>query len=282
MAPFRVWAFFVLAGTAFAASIGPEKGSLVIAGGGIGIETVQRFIGLAGGKDAPIVIVPTAMEAQPAGTDEPAIPKLFTQAGATHIAILHTRDRRVADTAEFVKPLLGAKGVWFTGGRQWRLVDAYLNTRTQREIFNLLARGGVVGGTSAGATIQGSYLVRGAREGNTILMAPGYEVGMGFLKNSAIDQHVIARHREDDLNSVIARHPELLGIGIDEDTAIVVHDDRFEVIGKSKVLIHDANYAPPGGGKKYYTLGPGDWFDLHTRRKLASGPGPRPPRAGSP
>src|SRR6185436_4216153 len=110
-----------------------------------------------------------------------------------------------------------------------RLVDSYLNTRTNRELWKVLKRGGVIGGSSAGATIQGSYLVRGAREGNTLMMAPGYEVGLGFLKHVAVDQHLLKRNRQDDLVPVITKHPELLGIGIDESTAIVVTKDQFEV-----------------------------------------------------
>ena len=98
----------------------------------------------------------------------------------------------MADTEAFAAPLKTARGVWFAGGRQWRLVDAYMGTRTQREIEAVLARGGVVGGCSAGATIQGSYLVRGAREGNQIMMAKGYEEGFGYLRGVAIDQHLLA------------------------------------------------------------------------------------------
>ncbi|HUB32381.1 MAG TPA: cyanophycinase [Bryobacteraceae bacterium] len=264
----RLLALSLFAATAFAASIGPEKGTLIIAGGGtLGPEIIRRFIDLAGGKDAPMVFIPTAEEIDPPKAT--AQNNLLTQAGCTHVTILHTRDPKVADSVEFVLPLETARAVWFEGGRQWRLVDSYLNTRTEREIWKVLDRGGVVGGTSAGATIQGSYLVRGAREGNTIMMAPGYETGLGFLKNAAIDQHIITRHRENDLNAVIAAHPELLGIGIDEGTAIVVHGDRFEVIGKSKVFIHDA-HASAAGSHPYYTLDAGDWFDLEARRQLAA------------
>jgi cyanophycinase len=262
-------AVFAFASTAFAASVGPEHGSLLIVGGGqLPPAIVDRFIELAGGKDAPMVFIPTAEGVEtPHATVEN---NWLTKAGCTHVTILHTMDPKVADTAEFVKPLLDAKAVWFEGGRQWHLVDSYLHTRTEREIWKVLDRGGVVGGSSAGATIIGSYLVRGAKEGNTVMMAPGYEVGMGFLKNSAIDQHVITRHREDDLNQVIDKHPDLLGIGIDESTAIVVRGNRFEVIGKSKVFIHDAGYKPEADGHRWYNLQPGDWFDVAARRKIVA------------
>src|SRR6266516_2733264 len=242
----RGFLLLTAAAAACVASIGPSHGTLLIVGGGtLGGEIEQRFIQLAGGVEAPMIFIPTAEDGEPRAT---ATNNFLARAGVKHVTLLHTRDRKVADSEAFVKPLRAARGVWFEGGRQWRLVDSYLNTRTEKELFGVLKRGGVIGGSSAGATIQGSYLVRGAREGNTLMMAPGYERGMAFLKKSAIDQHVIARHREDDLIPVIAKHPELLGIGLDEGTAIVVEGNRFEVIGKSQVFIHDAKYKPPDGG----------------------------------
>jgi len=234
-------------------------GSLVVVGGGPLPEViVKRFIELAGGVDAPIVVIPTAGE----GDNYPADwggAGFLRKAGCKDVKVMHTRNRGVADSEAFVEPLRRARGVWFPGGRQWRLVDSYLNTRTQRELEKVLERGGVIGGTSAGATIQGSYLVRGAREGNTIMMAPGYEVGFGYLKHVAVDQHLLKRNRQDDLVAVVEKHRELLGIGIDESTAIVVEGDEFEVIGSSKVAIYEA-------GKKYYFLEPGARFDLKQRK----------------
>jgi cyanophycinase len=249
-----------------AASLGPARGSLVVAGGGqLGPEIVQQFISLAGGLDAPMVFIPTAEDGEPRLT----APNTFlAKAGATHVTILHTRDPVVADSVAFVAPLTAARAVWFEGGRQWRLTDAYLHTRTERELFRLLDRGGVIGGSSAGATIQGSYLVRGAVEGNAILMSAGHEEGLGFLRNAAIDQHLLTRRRERDLLEVIDRYPKLLGIGIDEGTAIVVHGNAFEVIGKSKVAIYDPKYKVNGNGERYYFLSAGDRFDLKRRRKL--------------
>jgi cyanophycinase len=247
---------------------GPPKGNLIAVGGGtLGPEIVERFLQLAGGRDAPIVFIPTAGDADTYASDWLSR-QFLAKAGARNVTLLHTRDRKVANTRSFVEPLRKARGVWFSGGRQWRLVDSYLNTRTHRELRKLLDRGGVIGGSSAGATIQGSYLVRGAREGNTILMAPGYETGMGFLRNAAIDQHLLKRNRQDDLVTVIEKHPGLLGIGIDEGTAIVVTRDQFEVIGVSKVAIYDGRRAPETGGKRYYFLEPGDRFDLASRTKL--------------
>jgi cyanophycinase len=243
-----------------AQTVGPAKGALLIAGGGnLGRDILGRFLELAGGPDAPVVVIPTARE--DTAIQEGWLGKTaLAQAGLKNLIPLHTRDRAIAASDAFAAPLRKARAVWFEGGRQWRLVDAYRGTLTEKEMFALLARGGVIGGTSAGATIQGSYLVRGAREGNTIMMAPGYEQGIGFLKNVAIDQHLLVRKRQDDLVAVVRAHPELLGIGIDERTAIEVHGDRFQVIGASRVAIYEA-------GKSYYFLAPGDRFDLKVREK---------------
>lgn len=244
-----------------AATVGPARGSLMIVGGGaLGPELVDRFFLLAGGKDAPIVVIPTADGAAEYKPDY--LSKTFlAKAGATHLTLLHTADRAQADSPEFTVPLHEARAVWFVGGRQWHLVDSYLNTRTQKELDALLKRGGVIGGSSAGATIQGSYLVRGARAGNELMMAPGYELGMGFLKNTAVDQHILTRKRERDMAAVIKAHPELLGIGIDEGTAIIVRRNKFEVLGKSKVAITTA-------GREMYFLKSGDSFDLKHRKQL--------------
>jgi cyanophycinase len=241
--------------------VGPPSGSLVVVGGGtIAPDILTKFIDLAGGQDAPIVFVPTAngLDPQPATLAEANI---LRKAGATNITILHTIDRKTADSAEFVAPLLKARGIWFGGGRQWHLVDSYLDTRTEREFKAVLDRGGVIGGSSAGATIIGSYLVRGAREGNTVMMAPGYEKGFGYMRGVAVDQHLLKRKRENDMVAVVDAHPELLGIGIDEQTAIIVQGDKFEVMGPSKVAIYEH-------GKPYYFLAAGDSFDLKTHTRL--------------
>jgi cyanophycinase len=180
------------------------------------------------------------------------------------VTVRHTRDRNVANSDEFVAPIRKARAVWFPGGRQWRLADAYLDTRTELELHALLDRGGVIGGTSAGATIQGSYLVRGDTRNNTIMIGDHVK-GFGFLKNVAIDQHLLARNRHFDLIPVIERNPQLLGIGLDEDTAIVVTGDTFEVVGRSVVAIYDNQRTLANEGR-FYFLRNGDTYDLKTRQ----------------
>lgn len=248
-------------------TVGPASGWLVAAGGGrLDDSVILRFLELAGGLDAQVVVIPTASPRDDYDADWRGL-RLFRKLGASHLTILHTRDRQVADSEAFVEPIRRASGVWFSGGRQWRLVDSYLDTRTHRELEALLERGGVIGGTSAGATIQASYLVRGAPEGNHIMMAPGYEKGFGFLKNAAVDQHLLKREREYDLVPVIETHPGLLGIGLDEGAAVAVRGNRLEVIGSSHVAIYDAEYINGSEGRApFYFLSVGDFFDLAARR----------------
>jgi cyanophycinase len=248
---------------------GPARGyAMPIGGGAVGKEILDRFAKLAGGLDAPIVVIPTAGEKESYSVEELGRHPLRRH-GFTHLTVLHTRDKSKSNEVDFVATLRSARGVWFDGGRQWRLVDSYLDTRVHRELEALLARGGVIAGSSAGATIQGSYLVRGAREGNTVMMAKGYEQGLGFMSPVAIDQHLIARKRENDMLQVIAVRPEILGLGLDEGTAVVAHGTKFEVVGVSKVAIYDANYAGGKDGKRYYFLSHGDCFDMAARKKVA-------------
>lgn len=262
-AMFVALALGLAAAAVSAQQVGPKSGALVIVGGAMQDPAiVRRFIDLAGGDEAPIVIVPTA------GDDDDydqywSGTRQFREAGARRITVLHTRDRKVADTAAFVEPLAQARGVFFAGGRQWRLADSYLGTRTQQELQKVLDRGGVLGGSSAGATILGSFLVRGDTKGNELMVGDHVD-GFGFLKNSAIDQHLLRRNRQFDLIDVIAARPHLLGIGIDENTAIVVQGDRFDVIGQGYVAIYDAKRTLPSGGR-FYLMAPGDRFDLATR-----------------
>jgi cyanophycinase len=266
-------ALVVLVPPAFAASgdaatIGPASGWLLMDGGGVvKPEILQRFVELAGGPEAAFVLIPTAL----ADSEIDMVGQPAAMAEALHVTrltTLHTRDRDVANSDAFVEPLRRASGVWFAGGRQWRLADAYLGTAVEREVKALLARGGVVGGTSAGATIQGSLLIRGqpgymhdADGDNTLMLSIGHETGFGLLKNAAVDQHLNTRHRESDLEPVVASHPGLLGIGLDEGAAIVVHGDRFEVIGGRVTIFDGARH----DGALHYFLGPGQVYDLKNR-----------------
>jgi cyanophycinase len=190
--------------------VGPTNGILIILGGGdLSESLIRSFIKIGGGLDAPIVVIPTA-EGQDKYDENFGEAGLLKKLGATNVKILHTTDRIIANTDSFVKPLTNAKVVWFSGGRQWRLVDAYKNTLTEQMLWKVLENGGVIGGASAGATIQGSYLVRGDTKNNQIMIGD-HEEGFGFINNVAIDQHVLARNRHFDMIEIITHRPEHCG-----------------------------------------------------------------------
>lgn len=253
---------------------GPASGSLLIAGGGrLSDKIIKRFIDLAGGDEAMIVLVPTA-----GGADSypDSICNFLRSAGAGNIMILHTDNRDTANSVYFTKYLEKATGVWFGGGRQWHLVDSYKGTLTEKRFRDVLDRGGVIGGSSAGATIQGSFLVRGDTKNNQIMMGDHQE-GFGYISNIAIDQHVLARNRQFDIFGILREKPGLLGIGIDEGTAVVVRRDTMEVIGASYVLIYDGSFwSREGNDLKilperdhlFYTLRSGDRYNLHERKVI--------------
>jgi cyanophycinase len=263
--------------------VGPKNGSLVIMGGGGKDQTFPQifahFIKLAGGKDARIVIVPTAASSSPDHNYQRSWSlDLAKSMGVNKATILHSHSRETADTEAFAKPLQTATGVWFGGGRQWRFTKAYGGTLTEKEFHKVLERGGVIGGSSAGASIQGSFLARGDTSGNTIMVGD-IQKGFGFMRNTAIDQHLVARGRQKDLLKVLEdprkkmrkefNRAELLGIGIDEDVAIVVKGDQFSIIGKDQgmVLVYDPKSwkKDTPDTKKWVTLKKGDRYDLAQR-----------------
>ena len=255
---------------------GPAKGTLVIVGGGnlTGSGINEKFIELAGGPEKNFVIVPTAggnrnAEGQLVPYDEQRIIAPWIRLGLKNVRMLHTHDPKVADTEEFAKVLRDATAVWFDGGRQWNIVDSYAGTLTYREFHKVLERGGVIGGSSAGATIQGDYLVRGDTSGPNIVMTEekNHQKGFEFLRKVAIDQHINARNRWDDIIPVIQKMPNLLGIGLSEGTAIIVTGDTFEVMGKAQVAVHDNKRTYPEGAKPYILLEAGAKFDMKTRKE---------------
>jgi cyanophycinase len=218
-----------------------DRGALVLVGGGrIPSDVVARFAALAGGSKAKVVLVPGAMPAGDGGGEEP-FARLLKAAGVVDVRTLPCRHPREV-TKEALAVLADATAVWFGGGRQWRLVDAFDGTDAVAACRDVLARGGVIGGTSAGATIQGEFLVRGNPLGNAEMWCAGYDRGFGFLPGVAVDQHFVARNREADLRGLIALVPKYVGLGLDEGTAAVVQGAVLEVIGPSTVAIFDARH----------------------------------------
>ncbi len=260
-------------------SEGPERGTLLLIGGNASDSLfLPEFQDLVGGPHQPVVVIPTARsEGAIDGEDFLYRHKQrFKAHGFTRVTMLHTRERSEADDPDFVQPLREAAGVWFMGGRQWRLVDAYMNTLTHQALKEVLARGGVIAGSSAGATIQGSYLVRGDTQTNTIMMGD-HQKGLAFLENAAVDQHLLARNRHFDMFEVLRHRPELLGLGLDENTGIVVRHNTFRVVGESYVAIYDRTrwsaerdtvYPLQPDQQQFYFLQEGQRYDLQKRRVI--------------
>lgn len=250
-------------------------GTLVISGGGdLPHPVMEKFVDAAGGEQARIVVVTTASET--ADTDEvESDMDYWRNLNIRSVHVLHTRSRDIANDPDFVRPLDEATGVWFMGGRQAWLADTYIGTETERRIHKVLTRGGVVGGESAGAAIMSPVMIR---HGD-----PEPEVGPGFglLPGTVIDQHFIARNRQERLMNVLSAHPRYLGLGIDEGTAVFVQGRRLKVLGDSQVVA--CLPAGPDRPASVRTLNSGAQLDLvamkreaaHRNAELASSTGYR-------
>jgi len=263
------------AGSETLESQGPANGTLLVIGGGASDIFYEKFMELVGGAEVPIVVIPTAITSDTLTEEDlERFRNSYIEKGFKQVTVLHTRDREEANSKAFVKPIHDAAGIWFSGGRQWRHADSYLNTRTHKAFFKLLDRGGVIAGSSAGATIQGSYLARGDTRKNTIMMGD-HEEGLAFITNVAIDQHLFARNRQFDMFEILEKRSELLGIGLDEDTGIIVEGDQFTVYGNSYVAIYDGTrwsaerdtiYSLPENSRDFYLLREGQKYNMLQRQ----------------
>jgi cyanophycinase len=219
---------------------------------------------LAGGPESPIVVLPTA-RADPI-PERPGDVLMLQRAGARNVKVLRGRTLSEVEAPEFLETLREARGIWFGGGRQWRFVDAYLDTRAHELFREVLRRGGVIGGSSAGASIQAEYLARGSPLGNRQIMAEGYERGLGFLGGVAIDQHFSQRGRLPDMTALVRTYPQLLGIGIDESTALIVQGHVAEVMGRHRVCFYNTRKPVKSEAPDYEALTAGGLYDLKARK----------------
>ncbi len=211
--------------------VAPHKGgSLLICGGGkMPTQVRQRFLDLAGGPAAKIVVIPTAHTAADSTRADAIYLDPWRDLGA-RVSMFHTRSRDQANDPEFVKTLSEATGVWISGGMQSNLARAYGGTEVERQLKKILDRGGVIGGTSAGAAIMTRVMIVSGRKQAV--------EGLGFdlFPNAVVDQHFLKRKRMDRLMGLLGNHPELLGFGIDEATALLVQGNRLSVLGDSYVV----------------------------------------------
>ncbi|XZE44187.1 cyanophycinase [Pirellulaceae bacterium SH467] len=249
-----------------------ENGTLlIVGGGGLPSGLMDQFCDRAGGPEkAKLVYVPC--EENDEVSQEQSIIENWKKRGIQNATMIHTKDRNKANQDEaFLAPLKDATGIWFGGGRQWNFADSYYGTTAHRLMKEVLHRGGVIGGSSAGASIQARYLARATPIENFNIMAPGYERGgLGFLDGVAIDQHFSQRSRQRDMTQLVNRYPQLLGIGIDETTAITVTGSNATVSGKGKVYFYDRRQAVYPDRPDYIALASGQSYDLVARKIVSS------------
>lgn len=247
MKNFLLSIFFLL--IIYVISIFPhDRGHLVIIGGGDKtIEMMQTIVDLAGGPSAKIIVIPNAssdpLESATYNVDE------FKNLDCTNVDYI-LFDREDADKDSLVEKLNGATGIFFSGGDQAFLTRDMLGSKLLKRVYEIYYNGGVISGTSAGAAVMSEVMITGnelinkdSSENFISIQNGNIEVkeGFGFIKTAFIDQHFIKRKRLNRTISILLENPELLGIGIDESTCIIVNpDDTFEVLGENQVIVFDA------------------------------------------
>lgn len=265
---------------------------LLVGGGERPPEVVELFVRLSGGSEGSIVVLPLASEeSRESGA---YYQSLFGAAGAREVRVVHVDDARDAHRREYIESIDRAGGVWLGGGDQSRITSRLLDTPLMEAIRRLLDRGGVVGGTSAGTACQSDPMLTG--DGAEDRIEAGNVAtarGLGLFPGVVIDQHFVARQRQNRLISVVLENPTLVGIGIDEATAIWVGPDRrrLEVVGRGTVFVFDAREAAVArhgallgaSGVAVAVLVPGQRYDLDGAHVDATSGDASPPLdAGAP
>lgn len=222
------------------------EGKLLIIGGAEDkkgdCRILKKFIQLAGGEEADIAVITTATEKpKEVGQDYQDI---FLSLGAQRVDPIHINTRADAEDVYLEERLKQATGIFFTGGDQLRITSTLGGTPISGLLYEIYQKGVVIAGTSAGASVMSDTMIVGGKSNDTpkksmLSMAPG----LGFLKEVLIDQHFAQRGRIGRLLEAIAQNPFILGIGIDEDTAIVVNSHaHFEVLGSQTVTVADGRF----------------------------------------
>jgi cyanophycinase len=264
---------------------GRRRGWIVPIGGAENKENdrriLERFVRVAGGESADIVVIPTASRAHETG---PRYEQLFRQLGARCVTVMDFDTRRDCQESGRLKRIEAASGIFFTGGNQLRLTTLLGGTPVAKLIRLRNAQGVTVGGTSAGASILSEHMIAAGDEGSSMLagsvkLAPG----LGLTNRFIIDQHFRQRDRLGRLLTALAYNPFAIGIGLDEDTAAFIGaDDVLEVEGSGGVTVVDPSEvdfssidAVEDGqpvcmlGLKLHLLVAGATFDLSTHRAAA-------------
>lgn len=249
----------------------------------LGPKTIlQHFVDLAGGADSRIAVLATASSLGDLIVDE--YRSLFTGLGAGEVRALRPMSRSEANEDSAAIILEGVTGVFLTGGNQSRLTSVVAGTSIGSKLLEVNRSGAVVGGTSAGASAISTHMVAFGASGDVPKQRMSQlSAGLGLLPNVIIDQHFSKRNRIGRLLSLVAHSPTLLGIGLDEDTAVVVgYDDILEVVGRGVAVIVDGSHVESNAfrAKRYdplmvsgailHTLPEGSRFDLRLRTLVSS------------
>lgn len=252
--------FLMLSFGASCAVHGATQGTLFLSGGGTQEpRVIEKFVSLAGGSDAGIVVIPTASTIVRRADYEQIIRRVFMERGkATNLTILHTSEKAVANSADFVEPLLEARAVWIWGGQARRFMNVYSGTLLQKTLRDLHEKGTLIGGTSSGALVLNDLVVRPGDVETSEIRRENNIDGMGLLKGVLLDVHAIARNRLVPMQKALPDYPGRTVISIDENTAIILEDGVFEVFGRSYVVVYDV----PGRSEPFLFLSHGDRFSL--------------------
>jgi cyanophycinase len=263
---------------------GRPKGTLFIIGGGTRPEPMmKKFVEMASRSGSGRIVVLPMASATPDETGKSLVEE-FLSLGAKE-AVYYNFTRREAEKFPNARLLAESGGIFFSGGVQTRITEAILDTPIHNMIRELYQKGAVIGGTSAGAAVMSELMITGdeirkpeeGREFETIEYGNIVVArGLGLIKSAIIDQHFATRKRHNRLISVIAGNPQLLGVGIDESTAIIVYpDETFEVIGYKNVIVYDASRAQVNirndralsiRGLTMHVLLEGERFDLKKKK----------------
>lgn len=281
----RILIIALLLTSIFAIQIDSQtKGKLVIIGGVQTKEIVKKFVELAGGNDAKIIVIPNA-GSEPVKWSKVQVEE-FEELGAKADYLLFTRE--TADNEANLKKMGWANAVFFLGGDQSDLARDMLGTRLLSKVFDIYNYGGIVGGSSAGAAVMSEVMITGNELINKdstvsfVTIEKGNvetKQGFGFLTNVIVDQHFLKRKRHNRTIAALIEHPNLFGIAIDESTGIIVYpDETFEVIGNNQVLVYDPtsgeNIREDKNGNlgisnmKLQVLICGDMFDMKTKEVI--------------
>lgn len=249
-----------------ARAIGPKNGRILLLGGGILQIHADLFKKFAYHDSIDVVIVPSALSDDELENikEIKKIEQCFKKLGINNFKILHSRDTNVINSEAFIGKIDSAMGIFFLGGNTELLVNTYKNTMAELAFNNLLKRGGIIAGVSAGSGAQASFIQKDS-------LFSGFK----FLKNTIISNHYLARNKQFDIIETIQKNPSYIAFGIDDRTGILIHKQQFEVIGESYVAVYDGSYfsrrldsvwkiSPES--ERFYLLRNGDSYNLHISR----------------